>query len=132
MHSKTTEWNIAEVWVGFFSHLQKDISKAKVRHSNNQKYKKFCDCVCGCVGRWVGIDVSIDIVLRKEWHLETLLFVYILKQLMSIVPTLIIVSFNISCSKSNNGLYIEKFRNWIWICEYTKKYTVSFSGPQSP
>ena len=47
--------------------------------------------------RWVGLDVTVDIIMREEWNLKTLLFGYsnILKQLMSLVLTLKIVSFSI-------------------------------------
>lgn len=53
--------------------------------------------MCGREVGWVGLGVTVDIITREEWNLKTLLFGYIniLKQLMSLVPTLTIVSFNI-------------------------------------
>lgn len=52
---------------------------------------------CGHEVGWVGLGVTIDIIMREEWNLKTLLFGYIniLKELKSLVPSLTIVSFNI-------------------------------------
>lgn len=78
--------------------MQKGISNATT-NSKTAKIKKrnFGNCVCGREVRWVDLDVTVDIIMREEWNLKTLLFGYIniLKQLMSLVPTLKIVSFSI-------------------------------------
>ena len=43
------------------------------------------------------MGVTIEIIMREEWNLKTLLFGYIniLKELKNLVPSLTIVSFNI-------------------------------------
>lgn len=78
--------------------MQKGISKATTNSKiAKTKKRKFGNCVCGHEVRWVGLGVTVDIIMREEWNLKTLLFGYIniLKQLMSLVPTLTIVSFSI-------------------------------------
>ena len=75
--------------------MQKGVSKA----TTNSKIAKTKRRMFGCgheVGR-VGLGVTIDIIMREEWNLKTLLFGYIniLKELKSLVQTLTIVSFNI-------------------------------------
>ena len=80
-----------------FFHLQKCVSKATTNSKIAKTKKRFGNCVCGREVGWVGLGVTVDIITREEWNLKTLLFGYIniLKQLMSLVPTLTIVSFSI-------------------------------------
>lgn len=49
--------------------------------------------------------------IERVMEFKDMLFVNILKQLMSSVPSLMIVNFSISCFKCVNVLYMEKFKN---------------------
>ena len=77
--------------------MQKCVSKATTNSKIAKTKKRFGKCVCGREVGWVGLGVTVDIITREDWNLKTLLFGYIniLKQLMSLVPTLTIVSFSI-------------------------------------